>query len=730
MATIPRGDFGHVIAQPQRAIGAPDLSAPARALGQLGQTVAGIVTDQMAADTARGVKEYEDAKSNEAMDAALSYEIGAKSRARDIARRVQTGELKPEEAQREWEDQRADVRSTTVGKLQASRYSEGAMRHAKQTDAAGDELVLGSIDAFRRQENGAAADRTLDQIGKVALLPGESVEKGIARADDIYPQLAQRAGIPQAQWSRTLQSWKDSLRYDRAKLELVDARRDPQALEQFAARLGEDGDLRGKLDPDKVVALTKEAESYRWQMQQSVQHAADKREKAAERDVREAERQIEQGVPLSLERWDTLRSKTAGTESAPDFNRLVKQERETQQILRLPIDQQQAYVQQREAQLMQNGGTLADRGNLQRIRATVEYNTKQLQDDPLVAAQRLYGRAVKPIDWADIATPLGPERAAEAFNDRAATLAAMRKQFGPSVGLKPLMPQEVRLLTKVLDDASPQTAVSLFGSLRWAIGSDDVYQAAMGQIAQDSPVKAHAGLFAAVNVPITLDRNRLSADVRTSSVKVAQTMLMGEGIINRTKAQKSQDGKDASLAAPARSAFDADFADHVGNLYRGRPEAQQIDLQAAFAYYVGRAAEKGRLATSPQDIDSKLVRESIAAAIGDVVNVNGFGEAKAPIGMSGDKFEKKAEQAFIEEIRARGLPPEWAEHWSGFGLMNWRQDGTYLLTVGGNPVTDPKTREPIVLDLVWRGATGRKFGRQPWEHPPAYIGPPIPEGTR
>lgn len=728
MGAIPLGNFGGVVAAPQQAVGTPAAATgatQARALGELAQTAGSIATQAIE----RKRVEQEEADENEALNAAMDYEIGMKEASANLAGRLERGEVKAEEVPNLWREAQSEVHMSTIGKLRGGRAAEAAYRRSKSVNATTSQFVQGAVEGQVQQRFAADAVGALDRLGKLALMPGESLEGAITQGDSIFPELARRGGISEARATQQLQTWKDDLRYQRAKLDLNGVRHDVAGLDKFTERL-QNGDLVGKLDADKVTALIKDADSYRWQLQQGAEHAAEKREKVAERAVLEAERQIEQGVPLNVAGWDKLREKTAGTESAPDFNRLVLQERETQQVLRLPIDQQQAYVQQREAQLMQNGGTLADRGNLQRIRATVEYNTKQLQNDPLVAAQRLYGRAVKPIDWADIATPLGPERAAEAFNDRAATLAAMRKQFGPSVGLKPLMPQEVRLLTKVLDDASPQTAVSLFGSLRWAIGSDDVYQAAMGQIAQDSPVKAHAGLFAAVNVPITLDRNRLSADVRTSSVKVAQTMLMGEGIINRTKAQKSQDGKDASLAAPARSAFDADFAEHVGALYRGRPEAQQADLQAAFAYYVGRAAEKGRLATSPQDIDPKLVRESIAATIGDVVNVNGFGEAKAPIGMSGDKFEKKAEQAFIEEIRTRGLPPEWAEHWSGFGLMNWRQDGTYLLTVGVNPVIDPKTREPIVLDLVWRGATGRKFGRQPWEHPPAYVGPPIPEGSR
>lgn len=709
MAMIPRGNFGNSIAAPQQAVASsPNAhgAAAAQAFGQLGHTVAGTIDDvrkKLQADE-------EAVQSNEAMGASIDHEIGMKQAATAYLGRLERGEIEPGEAESVWADMQSEVHANTLGRLKASRFSSAAFDRAKLVNFSVNETIQRGLDTHRQQRFATDAATSLDRFGKLAMLPGESLDKALAMADQTYPQLAARGGIPPARAAHQLQTWKDNLRYQRAKLDLVGNRRSLEGLEQFMQRL-DGGDLRGTLDADKLTALTKEAESFRWQLQQATQHATEQREKAAERAVGEATRQIEEGVPLSLDGWDGLRRKVEGTQSAPDFNRLVEQERATQQLLRLQIDQQQAYVQQREAELMQNGGTLADKGNLGRIKATVAYNVKQLQEAPLVAAQRLYGRETKPIDWADLVEPGGAERAAELFNSRAVTLQAMRKQYGNTVGFKPLMPQEVAPILAVLDQASPQTAVGLFGSLRQAIGSDDVYQAAMGQIAADSPVKARAGLLAALKTGTTLERNLVADDQWISGTKVAQTMLIGEALLSKTRGQKGLDGRPGNLLLPSQGSFESDFVAHVGDLYRGRPEAQAIDLQSAWAYYVGRAAEAGRLAEDPKDIDTKLVREAVRATIGEVINVNGHGNAKAPFGMSGVDFRQKAREAFAQEVRARGLPASMEDQWHAYGLQNWAQDGTYILTLGDAPVIDPKTREPVVLDLIWRGMTGRRFGR-------------------
>lgn len=483
--------------------------------------------------------------------------------------------------------------------------------------------------------------------------------------------------------------------------------RNPQAaLDLLNKRIGvgkpgeETGDaFIDGLDAQTLVTLQNRAQSHVLQAENRAKLEADKREREADRAISAATRQIEAGVPLSVDAWDTLRAKVSGTGRAGEFNALVIQERETQQVLRLPLSQQDQYVQQREAKLMQEGGTMVDRANLSRIKTAIETNRKEIEQAPLVAAQRLYGRTVQPLDLADLINPGGTQRAAAAFADRMVTLQAMGRQFGAQVGEKPLLPQERQALSALLDKASPSEALQLFGALRGAIDDDDTYQAAMQQIAPDSPVRARAGVLAAAGKSITLEENLIADDVRVPSARVASTVLSGERILNATKRQRAEDGKGSSLFVPSREAFAAAFADKVKNLYRGRPGAQDADLQTAFAYYVGKAAELGQAADG-SNIDGKLASESVTATLGALVDFNGRGTVKAPLGMTADQFKSRMSERFAELVKEEKLPASVLGFYSHYGAANYRRDGTYVLTLGDAPVVNPKTGQPVVIDLA------------------------------
>jgi hypothetical protein len=696
MAQISLGNFGNSVAQPGPTVQVQRGDPTNQAMDRVGQIGAGIATDMAEHQTRLNIEEAERRNSNDAVNAALDFELKAKTKAAEIVRGVQSGDIAHSDATALWDKEVSKLHADTIDVLPGTPYREAAVRRAKQVQLSGFEDVAKVVEAANRQQYGADADATLDRLGKLSTLPGANLDSIFSSADSLFPTLAQRAGVPQDKASKILQEWKDFTRFRRAQIDLTAVRRDPEGLDQFITRLDK-GDLVGSLDPDKRMALVKEAEGYRWQMDQLQQHQADKREKLAERAVGRAQQQIEAGVPLTADGWLGLRGLVEGTSFAPDFNRLVTSEREVQGVLRMPIDQQEQYLQQRESTLMQQGGTLADRANLQRIKATIEMNKKELEQAPMSAAQRLMGHEFKLLDLADLVSPGGAHRAADVLADRTTSLKAMSRQFGVRVGQKPLFPQEKVALAAVLDMASPSEAVSLFRALRSATDDDSTYRAVMQQIAPDSPVRARAGILAAAGKHITLQDNLISDDVRVPGSKIAQTMLAGEAILNRTKKQKAEDGQARTLFTPPRETFSQSFSDAVGNLYRGRPGAQEQDLQAAYAYYVGRAAELGK--TSDGAVDSALAKEAVTATLGAVVNINGQGHVKAPLGMTSSDFKSKAREQFAQEVRRRNLPPSMLNEWPHYGLQDYRRDGTYVLTLGEEPVVDPATRALVVIDL-------------------------------
>lgn len=703
MPQIPMGNFGQSVAQPQRATRAVANTGTADAIGQVAQTVQGIALDQMADQTRQRLEDLEQEQSNQAATAALKFETALKTKQMEFAAKVESGEIKPEDAERLWGDEVGGLRvelisplDTALGGRTGAKIANAVALQADRVSAASSLQISGSVLVAKRARYGAEAVGALDELGKQAAMPGESLEAVFAKADTVFPTMAQRAGMDPAKAAEKLQGWKDGARFNRARIDLIGSRRSLEALDTFMQRL-ESGDLAGTLDADKRTMLVKEAESAKWQIQQGLQHAADKREKLAERAVGAVTRQIEAGVPVTVEGWQDLSTKVEGTVFASDFNALVTQEREVQQVLRMPIGQQEAYVQQREAKLAQDGGTMVDRANLQRIKATIETNKKELEQAPLLSAQRLMGRKFEPLNLADLMAPGGAHRAAEVFADRTATLQGMARQFGVRVGQKPLFPQEQAILSSAIDAASPSEAVNLFGLLRSAIDDDDTYRAVMQQISPDSPVKARAGILAAAGKHITLQDNLIYDNVRVPGTKIAQTMLAGEQILNRTKKQKAEDGQARTLFAPPREAFSQSFADEVGDLFRGRPAAQEQDLQAAYAYYVGKAAELGK--ASDGAVDSALAKEAVTATLGAVIDVNGHGRVKAPLGMLSSDFEAKAREQFAQEVRRRGLPTSMLNEWPNYGMQDYRRDGTYVLTLGNETVVDPTTRKPVVIDL-------------------------------
>lgn len=635
-----------------------------------------------------------------AANSALDYEIAIKTKAEELRDALATGRLDYKDANRIWQETRTGIEMPTDPTI-PPLVQEDLQRGIKRMQFGADTRVANAIDQAERQDYRGQFGAAFDKLGKLAGMPGANIAEINARADSVAATIGKQTGLPTDHVSKTLQDFKDKNWQSDAVNQAIMNRDNLPGLMAIEHDLtAADGFYAGKLDTDKRNAVLGTVVGHRIQLENRMDRQADKREANAGRLVAKAEAQIATGLPLSPDVWTKVRDGVAGTTYAADFVSLMQSERETQTVLRLPLDQQEQYVQQREAQLNASGGTMADRGNLQRIKATVERNGKELETAPLVANQRLTGTSAQPIDLNLLLQPNGPAQAQALFSDRMSTLGAMRAQLGPRVPVKPLLPQEAKVLVTVLDTLPPSTAAQVFGSLRQAIGDDEGYRGAMAQIAPDSPVKARAGMLAAMQEGVTLQSNWIRDDVSTSSRKVAETMLAGEAIIDKTKGQKAQDGKPHSLFIPDRAAFGAEFANQVGTLYRGRPGAQEVDLQSAMAYYVGKAAQTGAVLADPKSADSALVQESIKATLGTVVNFNGYGEVTAPLGMKRDTFEQKVRDAYGEQLRMRGMPMSMQTDLANYGLVNYRQDGSYVVTMGGVPVIDPKTRGPIVLDLV------------------------------
>lgn len=451
------------------------------------------------------------------------------------------------------------------------------------------------------------------------------------------------------------------------------------------------------LHADDRLQLRNNAESEIHRLEVEARLKKDRIEAVAERALNEYDRQIASGVPATAamrEHWDTaIRPSTY----AGEFADRLTSERQVQQVLRAPIDSQVRYIQDAQAKLDTGGGSLREAANLERLRTAVTANVKTLQTDPLIFNANRLSAPVAPLDISQLGDAKGAAAIGAQLSDRMSTLTAMRRQYGGQVPTRLLLPQEAAQLSAGLNNAAPNQASQLFGALRNAAGSDQAYTGIMQQIAPDSPVKALAGLLAAKQRSLTLERHWFSDDQVASSPDVSATMLTGESILNRTKADKATDGRaEAKLFLPDGAALQQEFYDEVGTAFAGRPGAAEIAFQAAQAYYVGKSAQTGKLSESNKAVDPKLLTESVRATLGQVVDYNGNGQVLAPWGMSESDFNDHVTHALALEVKRRGMPMP--VQTGALGLRNIGES-TYYVTQGRNFAYDTRG-QPLVINLA------------------------------
>jgi len=632
----------------------------------------------------------------QATNALLDHEIQVKSATQDLARKVQTGELPYAQAKQTWED--------TVGKLQpaqpqyldevaAQNLKKGAERTVFDQGIVMNHVVQqAEANDFKDQ----FADN-LDKLGKLAGMPGANIDDINTKAEAFRP-LARKAGIPQEVVDKSIQDFKDRNWFNNAVQIAMQSKNSMPDLKQLEHDLtAEDGFYAGKLDTEKRNAVLRTVTNDQLVLENRLERAQEKREAAGQRALLQMGTQIASGVPATPQMWDNWAHTVKGTEAEADFKQYADDEQKVQQVLRQPIDQQLKFVQDKQATLQSQGGSLRDLANLNRLKGAVEQNVKLMQTEPLIFDAQRTGVDLPPLNLAQLGDPNANAQISQQIQDRVTTLTAMRKQYGGQVPIRPLLPQEAAQLTSALNSSDPKNAAAIFGALQNATGGDmDTYKGIMQQVAPDAPIKALAGMLAAKQRNLTLATHWFKPNDVAPSGDVATTMLQGEALLNPTKSQKGEDGHPTSkLFLPETTQLQSDFQDRVGDAFAGRPDAAEKAYQAVQAYYVGKAAQSGRLASGKQDIDSSIMKEAITATLGNVVNFNGNGSVLAPWGMTEADFQDKAHAALTKAQDS--VKPEFATNLLSAGLKN-NGDGTYYVTQGRNFVPDKKGN-PLVITL-------------------------------
>lgn len=670
----------------------PDTSgmdAGARALQGLAGTVGAVAQDygQQQQRLAMQQRQEDEALARaRASNALLDDEIETQTVVEDVQSRIATGDLDWRKAQEEFSTVMDEREVRPIDGLAADdneRYQGGIKRNRFAASA----KVRGITEGARRVEFRGQFDASLDKLGKLAGMPGADIGKINTQAE-AFTDLAQQAGVDPATIAAKIQVFKDNNWTNQAKGRLMAAQDDPEALKQLEHDLtAGDGFYADKLDTDKRNAVWSQTLTAQSRLESRAQHNETKREAGAERAIAAYDKQIATGVPAPPEFYTDLAEAVKGTSQEGAFQQRIKDEIEVRQVMRKPPAEQRAYLADLTAKQTKDGATVEDQANLQRLKTGVERNLKELKDSPLTFNANRTGLPVERLDLAGLMS--GDTRTATAqIADRMVTLRAMRNQYGGEAGNAPLLPEEATALAGALATASPKNAAKLFGTLNSVMSDPEAYNAAMQQIAPDSPVRALAGSIYAKQR--TAAPGVIAGSAGATGGDVALKILQGESLLNPGKGAAQEDGKGGNFKMPPPTEVDAEIARVVGTAFAGRPDDYRTNLQAVRAYYAATSADEGDMTGV---VDSKRLETAVAAVIGEPVSMEDR-DVIPPWGMPAERFEDLADTYIEARFKAAGV-----ENPGDVSLLNVRgRDGLYVITRGMQPLVD-KNGQPLLIRM-------------------------------
>lgn len=661
MARIPLGNFGNAIADPAPRINIPRGAFSAgeglQKLGDTGMQVASAAMEEQ--------RQQNDAlKRTQAANALLDHEIAVKTAGQDIAQQLADGTMNYKEAADAYKSRIADIPKPDAAgfdPVTAENFSRGV----KRNEFIGANSVAQSINSAKIADQKAEVDLGLDKIGKLAGMPGADVPAELAKMD-AYDQQGRLAYGKN--WASKKQEFQDKAWFNEAQQRVLQNNGNLAALKAMESDLKDTkGRYADKLDPEKRIVIENAVISHRVMLENKIQHNADRMEAMGGRTINEIDRQLSSGVPASPQMWDAWAATVKGTSYEGEFKARIQDESKMQEVLRLPPDQQTSFVQARQAELLNNGGSIRDKVNLDRLKNAVDANVKQLKETPLLYAQNRAGQPVEPIDFN------APKDAARILRDRVNSVNALQKQYGPQVQMKPLLPYEADYLSKSLDSMPPKQQADMFGMMHMAFGDDTAYRAAMQQIAPDNPVIAVAGIRASQNP------------------SASNLILRGQQIL---RPDKKSDGQGKLLAMPPETELNAEFSKREQNAYAGKERAQSSAYQTAKSIYAAQSVDSGDYSGK---LDYGRWRESIDLATGGFETYKGR-TIVLPYGVDSGAFKDGIETRTAAIVASGALDSSYTHDKLRDLPLENVGDGRYIFRAGDGVVAD-KSGKPIILDF-------------------------------
>lgn len=628
---IPVDGSSGIQADPyQRKQIAPANQQTADALGGLGRTMAGIGNDM--ADEQIRQKQASDRLA--AANHLLDYEVSARRVRSSIIDRLASGELDSEEA--------ADL-----------AYAEemGAIDGELELPKIGQQTVADLQHSIRRVRTGIDADFTaalnksridraeaglisfMDGAGKMVADPSVNLDALDAQIEAAGAQ-AIEAKVPRDRVAALVQGAKDA-NWTNSVTERVIRGKDSMAELKAIERdlTAEDGRYFQKLDTEKRNALLARVLSAQDRLTAKQQAAEAKRDKGAERALREYQQVIASGFPVNDRLRTDVARLTAGTSLEGDFVAAQLEERAVSDFLRRPVAEQRAFLVEKERQLRTGGiSDTREIGLYNSMSKAFGNNISALGERPIEMHETRTGSAVPALDAALLTTPQGIDTAIEIMRDRVTTLDALEAQFG-TVGKAPLKQSEAEQFGAILKQQTPTKRAEMLGLFARGFSDPEVFRGAVKQMLGDDPRAYAAGLAHGMGFRTTEGR------------RLGEMIEQGSAILKDKSVIKAKSNGSDGTRELFNQVIDAN------TIPVGSPD-REMYYQSALAIYAKLAAEEGKLG---YDLQDKLFRRSLNLATGGLIELRGQQFVAPRWGMSEEEFTDSINAQLKSAAAANGI---------------------------------------------------------------------------
>lgn len=675
---IPLGNFGNAIAAPAPRVNIPQHTGGTGAQ-KLGDAGIKIATDMLSEQAAEQKKQQEEIDKSRAFKARVDFEDAVYNANDQVSEQLAQGKITREDAPTIYATQVKDARDKSLSGVSAEMAPNVGVMFDAITNR-GAHLVGKTVDANRKQEQLGNLEYIRDNMAKQAVRPGADLQKINSDFEQVARVIGKEAGLPDDKLGKLIENFKDDNAFKGMVSAINTANNDGRTLRTLRDEIKKNRTFQGQeLDPERSNAVLNTLNNRIQSIDHEAQAAEQRRLSLAQHAYNAAEHTISSGLTLSLEEKGALTKNVKGTLYEPFVSGMFKTETEIQDVLRKPISEQTSYLRDREARVKASG-SLADMQNLNRLKRAVDENIKQITDAPLVQAVERDGAKLNPLSLEQMINPTDKTTVSELSN-RLVELNRMEKAYGAP--RKPLFPEEVAVGHSVMQTGTTEMRGKLLDTLRKGLNDDRAYRAAVQQISPDSPVTAVAGVIRGKSRDAVVSSGFLGMGRETISGKETSDLILeGESVLNKSRAQKGEEGKSKGFPMPPDKEFNAKFSSMVGTAFAQDESGYDRAKQSVRAWYAGKSIREGDFTG---EVNSGRLDKAIKAVTGGVHNFNGLGSVLLPWGMDSSQFKDAVRENFQRAVKEYGLPQSTIDMLPHYGLM-MNGDGRYLVTNGTRPI--------------------------------------------